>query len=185
MLMRQAALVTALAAAGRAAFDACGEPTKGPVLGGLDVVDAWAKALEARNATAHLPPMAAAPPLRGSAEHVFTTKDGFALHFATEANRDAYAADPSKYPLGAGGYCGLGASGRDPRCANGDHCRGPACGTSPLTFQVSGVDGKLYFFLGAGARQILQLPFVYQPCIEPLHKVRNIVKRSIFFALLD
>ena len=154
MLMRQAALLTALAAAGRAAFDACGEPTKGPVLGGLDVVDAWAKALEARNATAHLPPMAAAPPLRGSAEHVFTTKDGFALHFATEANKDAYAADPSKYALGAGGYCGLGASGRDPRCANGDHCRGPACGTSPLTFQVSGVDGKLYFFLGAGARQI-------------------------------
>ena len=152
--MRQAALLTALAAAGRAAFDACGEPTKGPVLGGLDVVDAWAKALEARNATAHLPPVAAAPPLRGSAEHVFTTKDGFALHFATEANKDAYAADPSKYALGAGGYCGLGASGRDPRCANGDHCRGPACGTSPLTFQVSGVDGKLYFFLGAGARQI-------------------------------
>ena len=154
MLMRQAALLTALAAAGRAAFDACGEPTKGPVLGGLDVVDAWAKALEARNATAHLPPVAAAPPLRGSAEHVFTTKDGFALHFSTKANRDAYAADPSKYALGAGGYCGLGASGRDPRCANGDHCRGPACGTSPLTFQVSGVDGKLYFFLGVGARQI-------------------------------
>jgi len=159
MLMRQAALLTALAAAGRAAFDACGEPTKGPVLGGIDVVDAWAKALKARNATVsnqgpRPPPVAAAPPLRGSAEHVFTTKDGFALHFATAANRDAYAADPSKYALGAGGYCGLGASGRDPRCANGDHCRGPACGTSPLTFQVSGVDGKLYFFLGAGARQI-------------------------------
>ena len=154
MLTRQAALITALATATQAAFDACGEPNKGPVLGGLDVVDAWAKALEARNATAHLPPVAAAPPLRGSAEHVFTTKDGFALHFATEANKDAYAADPSKYPLGAGGYCGLGASGRDPRCPEGGHCRGPACGTSPLTFQVSGVDGKLYFFLGAGARQI-------------------------------
>ena len=159
MPMRQAALLTALAAAGQAAFDACGEPTKGPVLGGIDVVDAWAKALKARNATVsnqvpRPPHMAEAPPLRGSAEHVFTTKDGFALHFATEANKDAYAADPSKYALGAGGYCGLGASGRDPRCANGDHCRGPACGTSPLTFQVSGVDGKLYFFLGAGARQI-------------------------------
>ena len=159
MLMRQAALLTALAAAGRAAFDACGEPTKGPVLGGIDVVDAWAKALKARNATVsnqgpRLPHVAEAPPLRGSAEHVFTTKDGFALHFATEANKDAYAADPSKYPLGAGGYCGLGASGRDPRCPEGGHCRGPACGTSPLTFQVSGVDGKLYFFLGAGARQI-------------------------------
>ena len=159
MLMRQAALLTALAAAGRAAFDACGEPTKGPVLGGIDVVDAWAKALKARNATApsqgpRLPHMAEAPPLRGSAEHAFTTKDGFALHFATEANKDAYAADPAKYPLGAGGYCGLGASGRDPRCPEGGHCRGPACGTSPLTFQVSGVDGKLYFFLGAGARQI-------------------------------
>ena len=154
MLMRQAALLTALAAAGRAAFDACGEPTKGPVLGGLDVVDAWAKALEARNATARLPHVAEAPPLRGSADFKYTTKDGFALHFATEANRDAYAADPSKYALGAGGYCGLGASGRDPRCPEGGHCRGPACGTSPLTFQVSGVDGKLYFFLGAGARQI-------------------------------
>ena len=138
MLMRQAALLTALAAAGQAAFDACGEPNKGPVLGGIDIVDAWAKALKARNATApsqgpRLPHMAEAPPLRGSAEHVFTTQDGFALHFATEANRDAYAADPAKYALGAGGYCGLGASGRDPRCANGDHCRGPACGTSPLT----------------------------------------------------
>ena len=159
MPMRQAALLTALAAAGQAAFDACGEPTKGPVLGGIDVVDAWAKALKARNATVsnqgpRPPHVAEAPPLRGSAEHVFTTEDGFALHFATEANRDAYAADPAKYALGAGGYCGLGASGRDPRCANGDHCRGPACGTSPLTFQVSGVDGKLYFFLGAGARQI-------------------------------
>ncbi|CAH0371991.1 unnamed protein product [Pelagomonas calceolata] len=159
MPMRQAALLTALAAAGQAAFDACGEPTKGPVLGGIDVVDAWAKALKARNATVsnqgpRLPHLAEAPPLRGSAEHAFTTPDGFALHFATEANRDAYAADPAKYALGAGGYCGLGASGRDPRCANGDHCRGPACGTSPLTFQVSGVDGKLYFFLGAGARQI-------------------------------
>ena len=129
------------------------------MLGGIDVVDAWAKALKARNATVsnqgpRLPHLAEAPPLRGSAEHVFTTADGFALHFATEANRDAYAADPSKYPLGAGGYCGLGASGRDPRCANGDHCRGPACGTSPLTFQISNVDGKLYFFLGVGARQI-------------------------------
>ena len=159
MLMRQAALLAALAAAGQAAFDACGEPNKGPVLGGIDIVDAWAKALKARNATVsnqgpRPPHLAEAPPLRGSAEHVFTTKDGFALHFSTKANRDAYAADPSKYPLGAGGYCGLGASGRDPRCANGDHCRGPACGTSPLTFQVSGVDGKLYFFLGAGARQI-------------------------------
>ena len=159
MLMRQAALITALAAAGQAAFDACGEPTKGPVLGGIDIVDAWAKALKARNATApsqgpRLPHMAEAPPLRGSAEHAFTTKDGFALHFATEANKDAYAADPAKYPLGAGGYCGLGASGRDPRCPEGGHCRGPACGTSPLTFQISGVDGKLYFFLGAGARQI-------------------------------
>ena len=154
MLMRQAALLTALAAAGRAAFDACGEPTKGPVLGGIDVVDAWAKALEARNATARLPHVAEAPPLRGSAEHVFTTKDGFALHFSTKANRDAYAADPSKYALGAGGYCGLGASGRDPRCPEGGHCRGPACGTSPLTFQISNVDGKLYFFLGVGARQI-------------------------------
>ena len=159
MLMRQAAFITALAAAGQAAFDACGEPNKGPVLGGIDIVDAWAKALKARNATApsqgpRLPHMAEAPPLRGSAEHVFTTPDGFALHFATEANRDAYAADPAKYPLGAGGYCGLGASGRDPRCPGGGHCRGPACGTSPLTFQISNVDGKLYFFLGAGARQI-------------------------------
>ena len=159
MPMRQAALLTALAAAGQAAFDACGEPTKGPVLGGIDVVDAWAKALKARNATVsnqgpRPPHVAEAPPLRGSAEHVFTTEDGFALHFATEANRDAYAADPAKYALGAGGYCGLGASGRDPRCPEGGHCRGPACGTSPLTFQISGVDGKLYFFLGAGARQI-------------------------------
>ena len=126
MLMRQAALLAALAAAGQAAFDACGEPNKGPVLGGIDVVDAWAKALKARNATVsnqgpRPPPMAEAPPLRGSAEHVFTTEDGFALHFATEANRDAYAADPAKYPLGAGGYCGLGASGRDPRCPEGGH----------------------------------------------------------------
>ena len=88
MLMRQAAFITALAAAGQAAFDACGEPTKGPVLGGIDIVDAWAKALKARNATVsnqvpRLPHMAEAPPLRGSAEHAFTTTDGFALHFAT------------------------------------------------------------------------------------------------------
>ena len=164
-MLLKVALVAALAAAGEAAFDACGTPEAGPVLGGVDVVDAWAKALGAQNVPAPPPgaPRAApgralagaeAPPLKGSAEHVYTTKDGFAFHFATPENRDAYALDPAKYPLGAGGYCGLGASGRDPRCPGGGECRGPACGTSPVTFQISGVDGKLYFFLGAGARSI-------------------------------
>lgn len=164
-MLLKVALVAALAAAGEAAFDACGTPEAGPVLGGVDVVDAWAKALGAQNGPAPPPgaPRAApgralagaeAPPLKGSAEHVFTTKDGFAFHFATPENRDAYASDPTKYPLGAGGYCGLGASGRDPRCPGGGECRGLACGTSPVTFQISGVDGKLYFFLGAGARSI-------------------------------
>ena len=107
MLMRQAALLTALAAAGQAAFDACGEPTKGPVLGGIDIVDAWAKALKARNATApsqgpRLPHMAEAPPLRGSAEHAFTTKGRLRPPLRDGGQQGRVRGGPGQVPPGRG-----------------------------------------------------------------------------------
>ncbi|NJN00828.1 MAG: YHS domain-containing protein, partial [Aquincola sp.] len=49
-------------------------------------------------------------PVKGSAEHRFEHK-GSVFHFASKANRDAFAAAPDRYAPQYGGYCAFGMSG--------------------------------------------------------------------------
>ena len=68
-------------------------------------------------------------PVKGAAEHKAEYK-GSTFLFATQANRDAFAADPARYAPQYGGYCAFGVSG------------GYKAATDPAAFTV--VDGKLY-----------------------------------------
>jgi YHS domain-containing protein len=68
-------------------------------------------------------------PVRGSAEHKATYK-GSEFHFASRANRDAFAADPARYAPQYGGFCAFGTAG------------GYKAAIDPAAFTV--VDGKLY-----------------------------------------
>lgn len=122
----------------------CSDPkTTGPVLNGIDIVETFTSAA-AGNAT--VPPV-------GSEKFSYTDDEGFEWHFISQANMNSYLLDPSKYPIGAGGYCSLAISGNDPAC-NYEVCTGPACLDSADTHAV--YNGKLYFFLGSGARHIFE-----------------------------
>jgi YHS domain-containing protein len=68
-------------------------------------------------------------PVRGSAEHRFEHK-GSTFHFASKANRDAFAAAPERYAPQYGGYCAFGMS------------RGYKAAIDPAAFTVR--EGKLY-----------------------------------------
>lgn len=68
-------------------------------------------------------------PVKGSAEHKVEYK-GSTFHFASQANRDAFTADPAKYAPQYGGFCAFGMSS------------GYKAATDPGAFTV--VDGKLY-----------------------------------------
>ena len=68
-------------------------------------------------------------PVKGAAAHKAECK-GSTFLFATQANRDAFAADPARYAPQYGGYCAFGVSG------------GYKAATDPAAFTV--VDGKLY-----------------------------------------
>ena len=68
-------------------------------------------------------------PVKGAAEHKAEFK-GSTFLFASQANRDAFAADPARYSPQYGGYCAFGVSG------------GYKAATDPAAFTV--VDGKLY-----------------------------------------
>lgn len=118
--------------------DGCGAANLGPVLGGVDIVSAYAAAA----AGSHIdPPM-------GSPQYRWQNLQGFFFHFTSRANLDAYSASPQSFPLGAGGYCGLACSGHDDSCAS-RMCKGPACLSSPMTYEIA-ADGLLYFFFGGG-----------------------------------
>jgi YHS domain-containing protein len=55
---------------------------------------------------------------------------GSSFHFASEANRDAFKADPARYAPQYGGFCAFGMA------------RGYKAKTDPAAFTI--VDGKLY-----------------------------------------
>jgi YHS domain-containing protein len=69
-------------------------------------------------------------PVRGSAAHTFEYK-GSKFLFESAANREKFAADPTKYAPQYGGFCALGTA------------NGYKVSTQPDAFKV--VDGKLYF----------------------------------------
>jgi YHS domain-containing protein len=68
-------------------------------------------------------------PIKGAAEHKAEYK-GSTFHFASQANRDAFVADPAKYAPQYGGYCAYGTAG------------GYKAAIDPAAFTV--VNGKLY-----------------------------------------
>jgi YHS domain-containing protein len=68
-------------------------------------------------------------PVKGTAEYRAEYK-GSTFHFASQANRDSFAADPAKYAPQYGGYCAYGTAG------------GYKAAIDPAAFTV--VDGKLY-----------------------------------------
>mmetsp|Transcript_6155 Transcript_6155/g.12224 ORF Transcript_6155/g.12224 Transcript_6155/m.12224 type:complete len:102 (+) Transcript_6155:298-603(+) len=80
---------------------------------------------------------------------------------------DDFKKSPHNYPLGAGGYCALAVSGNDPAC-DYEVCTGPACLDSADTHAI--YDGKLYFFLGSGARKLFE-----QDLHENLKNVDNVI----------
>ncbi len=67
--------------------------------------------------------------VKGSAEHKGHYK-GSIFHFASKANRDAFAADPAKYAPQYGGFCAFGMAG------------GYKAATDPAAFTI--IDDKLY-----------------------------------------
>jgi len=67
--------------------------------------------------------------VKGSAEYKAEYK-GSTFHFASQANRDAFMADPAKYAPQYGGYCAFGTTG------------GYKAAIDPAAFTV--VNGKLY-----------------------------------------
>ena len=128
-------------------IDSCSDPRIGPVLNGIDVVETFTSAA-AGNVTV--------PPL-GSEKFSYFDDEGFEWRFLSQQNMNSYKQDPSKFQIGAGGYCSLAISGSDPAC-DYDVCTGPACLDSADTHALYTVDGtaKLYFFLGSGARKIFE-----------------------------
>lgn len=68
-------------------------------------------------------------PVKGSAEHHFEHK-GSMFHFASKANRHAFAAEPGRYAPQYGGFCAFGMSG------------GYKAAIDPAAFTVR--EGKLY-----------------------------------------
>ena len=68
-------------------------------------------------------------PVKGAAAYTAEYK-GSIFHFASQANRDAFVADPTRYAPQYGGFCAYGAAG------------GYKAAIEPAAFSV--VDGKLY-----------------------------------------
>ena len=68
-------------------------------------------------------------PVKGSPEHKFEHK-GSAFHFSSQANRDAFAANPAKYAPEYNGFCAFGVAG------------GYKASVDPAAFTI--VNGKLY-----------------------------------------
>jgi hypothetical protein len=115
-------------------IDSCGAPSaSAPVLDGIDLVAVY-ESLKAGDSV-----VPTENP--GTNQYSYTDPDGFKFLFSSQENLNKYTADPTAYPLGAGGYCALAVSGSDPAC-DYDVCTGPACLDSADTNMI-GPDGKL------------------------------------------
>ena len=77
-------------------------------------------------------------PVRGSPAHKAEFR-GSTFHFASQANRDAFAADPAKYAPQYNGYCAFGVAG------------GYKAAIDPAAFTV--VDNKLYLNYNAAVQK--------------------------------
>lgn len=77
-------------------------------------------------------------PVKGSAEHQATYR-GSTFHFRSQANRDAFAANPAKYAPQYGGFCAFGTAG------------GYKAATQPGAFTIVG--DKLYLNYNADVQK--------------------------------
>ena len=77
-------------------------------------------------------------PLKGSPEHKAEYK-GSVFHFSSQANRDAFTADPAKYAPQYNGFCAFGVAG------------GYKASVDPAAFTV--VNDKLYLNYSLGIRK--------------------------------
>ncbi|MFN0264264.1 YHS domain-containing (seleno)protein [Tepidamorphus sp. 3E244] len=120
--MSRFAFLGVLVATMLAAFSAVAPVQAGPVYTGFSS----GIALDGHDAGSYFE---AGEPVKGSAE--FTAKhNGATWHFASAANRDAFAANPEKYAPQYGGHCAWAAS------------KGYVAKGSPDAWKI--VDGKLY-----------------------------------------
>jgi hypothetical protein len=109
-----AKMLLALLAAVSAKPPQCGEPGAGPVLGGIDLVEA--SALAGQNASVP----------RGSEMHGVNAF-GYRFLFVSEANAAAFQSDPAAHVPRFGGYCGIAMTGHDDCCLPLPACLGPTC----------------------------------------------------------
>lgn len=138
-------------------IDTCSPPSYGPVLNGVDVVSVFTSAISGNSTV----------PSIGSPELSYVDEEGFEWWFESSSNLEDFKSTPASYPLGAGGYCALAVSGNDPAC-DYEVCTGPACLDSADTHAV--YEGKLYFFLGSGARKLFE-----QDLQENLKNVEDVI----------
>lgn len=108
----------------------CGVPTAGPVLDGIDLVEAHG--LAGKNAS--LP--------RGVEAHAVTAF-GYRFLFVTDANAAAFRLDPTAYVPRYGGYCGVAMTGNDDCCAPLQACLGPTCVHRKLRYPLASASASL------------------------------------------
>ncbi len=80
-------------------------------------------------------------PLRGLPEHSVVFR-GSTFRFVSRANRDAFAADPTRYAPRYGGFCAYGVA------------HGYKAETDPAAFSI--VDGRLYLNYNGEVRELWQ-----------------------------
>ena len=89
-MVRAAVLACLSAAVAQQPGHTCGDPSDGPVLGGIDLVAAYNNPL--------------AEPQMGTLAFVDSSLGGYRFYFASQANLAAFTANTSKYVPRYGGY---------------------------------------------------------------------------------
>ena len=109
-----AKMLLSLLAAASAKPPQCGDPGVGPVLGGIDLVEA--STLAGQNVSVP----------HGSEMHGVNAF-GYRFLFVSEANAVAFQSNPAAHVPRFGGYCGIAMTGHDDCCAPLPACLGPTC----------------------------------------------------------
>lgn len=104
---------------------------KAPLMGGIDVVS-----------------YAQGTPALGDAAFL-AAYEGSVLHFASDANRATFLADPEAYMPGGGGFCALALSGLDDDL---DNCVSVSP-VDPAVYEI--IDGTLWLYRSVAARKIM------------------------------
>jgi len=112
----------------------CGDPTKGPVLGGVDLVAAVRQA-----------GLNTSDPFGSSDNAVLL--GNYTFWFQSPGNALEFTHNATAYVPRYGGYCGIAMTGHDDCCAPLKYCLGPTCTKQHLSYGSFG--GRLVFFFGS------------------------------------